>query len=154
MSWHEDRTQPPLRAASTATFGVGNRRHDVLADITDLAGLLRRELWQEITERWAELGLVWSNATLAQVLDVPEGRVIRWQRQRELPLAVRQRLAALCQLLSLLESGELVSLSKEELSIMAALVRGRAGKADEETMRDILCLLESLFDEPALPPAT
>ena len=68
-------------------------------------GLHPRELWPEVIERWTELGLAWSNALAAQVLGVPEGRVTRWQRRRELPLTVRQQLAALCQLLSLLESG-------------------------------------------------
>lgn len=153
MSRDEDRPQPPSDATVPATFGVGGQHHDVLRGITELAELLPRELWQEVIERWTDLGLAWSNALAAQVLGVPEGRVTRWQRRRELPLTVRQQLAALCQLLSLLESGELVSLSRKEISNMVALVRGRAGRADDGLVQDVLSLLTSLFDEPAPPPA-
>lgn len=148
---HRTRRLPDVGAPGSSE--TANHRDDTLEDITELAGLSPRELWNEAAERWAGLGLAWSNATVAQVLGVPEERVTRWQRSPELPLAVRKQLAAFSQLLSALESGRLVSLPQAEIGNMVAMVRGPGGQADRETAREVLSLLESLFDEPAPPPA-
>ena len=117
----------------------------VLEELESLTELTPKELWEEIIRRWKYQGQKWSRAVTAQLLGVPDYRLDRWRRHRELAQPVRQRIAALCELLALLACGKLNAVKDQDLRSTVTILRGLTDDADNSTVNEVLALLESEF---------
>lgn len=125
---------------------------DIIDDLEALAELQPRELWEGIIERWKRLGLRWSDYTAARLFGVTELTLRRWRRRKELPVKARQRIAVLCELVTLITCGKLAAISDQDLHTIVMMLRGLTDNADDDAVEEVLSLLRCQFDGLAQPP--
>jgi hypothetical protein len=135
--------------AAAALLRLSTEAEDPIGDMTAMADLPLRELWADIRERWKCLSGPMTDASLAKLFGEPEPRAKRWRRQTQLPLPVRRRIAALNELLFLLESQRIKSVRESELLALISALRGASVTVDEATALDVLGAFEPQPDKPS-----
>jgi len=136
--------------AATVLLRLATEAEDPVSDMTALADLPSRELWADIKERWQCLGRPMTDASVAKLLGESELSAKRWRLQKtELPLSVRRRLAALSELLFLLDSQSIRSIGQTELLAVISTLRGASEAVDEATALDVLGSLDPQPEKPS-----
>jgi hypothetical protein len=149
MPSNTDSSKPLSDDAATVLLRLAIEAEDPIGDMIAMADLPSRELWADIKERWQCLGRPITDASVANLLGEPEHRAKRWRRQRNLLLPVRRRLAALSELLFLLESRRIKSIGETELLAVISTLRGASAAVDEATALEVLGAFEPQPEKPS-----
>jgi hypothetical protein len=128
-------------------FKIGTDSPKVIDEWKEIANLSPQEIWVNISLLSSELGWKSPKTVIAQLLDIPDWRLDRWSSQKTLSDPVRQRIAALCELMSIFACGKLTSLNEQELRTIIRVLRDLADHADDGTVKDVISILKSGFDD-------
>ena len=134
-----------------ALLQVALEKPDVLGDLEYLPEIPPRQLWQNILDRCDDMELRFSTADAAQLLDTNVTTFERWLRQKEVTQNARRRVAALYELITLFLGAQLNSVREQELRVLVSKLRSLPDEADDDTIKQVLSLVHSQFDQSPPP---
>lgn len=124
---------------------IGTDSPKIMDEWEEIAKLPPQEIWANISLLCSEFGWKSPEMILTQLLDIPDSRLVRWSSQKKLSDSVRQRIAALCELMSIFACGKLNSLEEQELRTIIRILRGSPDHVDDSIVKDVISILKSEF---------